>query len=222
MFYNKKTNVHWLLLYPSPSPGACSNSCPLSQWCHPTISSSVVPFSSRLLSFPASGSFPMSQFFASGVQSIGASASASVHPMNIQDLFPLGLTGLIVQGKGFKSLLQHHSLKASTLWCSASLWSISHPYMTTGKVIALTRQTFVCKVTSLLFNMLSRLFIAFLSRSKSLWISWLLSSSTLILEPKKLKTLALWKKSYDKHRQHIKKQRCHFAKFRIVKTMVFQ
>ena len=78
---------------PSPTPGACSNSCPSSRWCHPTISSSVVPFSSRLQSSPASGSFPKSQFFASGGQSIEASASASVLPMNIQDWFPLGCTG---------------------------------------------------------------------------------------------------------------------------------
>ena len=92
---------HARLPCPSPSPGACSNLCPLSQGYHPTISSSVVPFSSRLLSFPASGSFPMSQFFPSGVQSIGASASASVHPVNIQDLFLLGLTGLIsLKSKG--------------------------------------------------------------------------------------------------------------------------
>ena len=80
---------------PSPAPGAYSNSCPLSWWCHPTISSSVIPFSSRLQSFPASWSFPMSQFFASGGQSIGVSASAPVLPMNIQDLFPLGWTGCI-------------------------------------------------------------------------------------------------------------------------------
>ena len=79
----------------SPIPGTCSNSCPSSQWCHPTISSSVIPFSSCLLSFPASGSFPMSQLFASGSQSTRASASASVLPMNIQDWFPLGVTGLI-------------------------------------------------------------------------------------------------------------------------------
>ena len=78
-----------------PTPGAYSNSCPLSRWCHPTISSSVIPFSSRLQSFLASGSFPMSQFFASGDQSIGVSALASVLPMNIQDWFPLGLTALI-------------------------------------------------------------------------------------------------------------------------------
>ena len=86
---------HTRLPCPSPSPGACSNSCPLSQWCHPTILSSVVPFSSCLKSFPASGSFLMNRLFPSGGQSIGASASASVLPMNIQDWFPLGLTGLI-------------------------------------------------------------------------------------------------------------------------------
>ena len=80
---------------PSPTPGAYSNSCPLSQWCHPTISSSVVPFSSHLQSFPASGSFQISQFFASGDQSIRASASASVLPVNIQDWFHLGLIFLI-------------------------------------------------------------------------------------------------------------------------------
>ena len=80
---------------PSPTPGACLNSCPWGRWCHPTISSSVIPFSSCLQSFPASGSFPMSQFFASGGQNFGASASASILPMNIQDWFPLGLTGLI-------------------------------------------------------------------------------------------------------------------------------
>ena len=93
------------LHHPSPTPGACSNSCPLSQWWHPTISSSVVPFSSCYQSFPASGSFPVSQFFAIGGQSIGASVSAWVLPMNIQDWFPLGLTGLIsMRSKGLSSL----------------------------------------------------------------------------------------------------------------------
>ena len=86
---------HTRLPCPSPSPRVHENSCPLSQWCHPTISSSVVPFSSDLQSFPASGSFPLSWLFASGGQSIGASASASVLPMNIQDWFSLGLTGWI-------------------------------------------------------------------------------------------------------------------------------
>ena len=80
---------------PSPTPGAYSNSCPSHRWCHPTISSSVIPFSSLLQSFPASGSFPGSQFFISDGQRIGVSASASVLPVNIQDWFPLGWTGLI-------------------------------------------------------------------------------------------------------------------------------
>ena len=92
---------HTRLPCPSPTPRACSNSCPSSRWCHPTISSSVVPFSTCLQSFPGSGSFPMSQFFASGGQSIGVSASASVLPMHIQDWFPLGLTSWIsLQPKG--------------------------------------------------------------------------------------------------------------------------
>ena len=89
---------HARLLCPSPSPGACSNSCTLSRWCHPTLSSSVVPFSC-FQSFPASGSFPMSQLLAAGGQSIGASVSVLVLPMNIQDWSPLGLTGLILQYK---------------------------------------------------------------------------------------------------------------------------
>ena len=92
---------HARLPCPPPTPGACSNSCSSSQWCHPSISSSVIPFFSHLQSCPASGSFPMSQFFASGGQSIGISALASVLPMNIQDWFPFRLTGLIsLQSKG--------------------------------------------------------------------------------------------------------------------------
>ena len=125
----------------------------------------------------------MSQFFAKGGQSIGVSASTLVLPMNIQDWFPLGLTGLIsLQSKGLsKSLLQHHSSKASILQHSAFLWSnSSHPYMTTGKTIALTRWTLVGKVMCLLFNMFSRLVIAFLSRSKCLLISWLQSPSAVM------------------------------------------
>ena len=110
---------HARLPCPSPTPGVYSNSYPLSWWCHPTISSSVIPFSSCLQSFLASESFPMSQFFTSDGQNIGASASASLLPMNIQDWFPLGLTDLItLQSKGFSSLLQHHSSKASILWHS--------------------------------------------------------------------------------------------------------
>ena len=133
----------------------------------------IVPFSSCLQSFPVSGSFPMSQFFVSDCQSIGVSASASVLPMNIQDWFPLGWTGLIsLQSKGLSSLLQHHSSKASILWCSAFLTvQLSYPYVTTGKTMALTIQTFVGNVMFLLFNMLSRLIITFLPRSKCLLIS---------------------------------------------------
>ena len=103
-------------------------------WCHPTISSSVVPFSSCLLSFPGSRSFPMSLLFTSGGQSFGASGSASALPMNIQDWFPLGLTGLIsMLSKGLSSLLQHHNPKASVLHRSVFFMvQFSHPHMTTG------------------------------------------------------------------------------------------
>ena len=122
---------------PSPAPTACSNSCPSSQWCHPTISSLVVPVSSCLQSFPASGSFPMSQFFSSGGQNIGVSASASVLPMNIQDWsisFRIDWFYPRTIQETLKSLLQHHSSKASILPCSAfSIVQLSHPYMTTGK-----------------------------------------------------------------------------------------
>ena len=136
---------------------------------------------------PESGSFQMSQFFTSGGQNIGVSASKSVLPMNTQDWSPLGWTGWIsLKSKGLsKSLLQHDSSKASILWCSAFfIVQLSHPYMTTGKTIALNRRTFVGKVMSLFFNMLSRLVIAFLPRSKCLLISWLQSPSAVILEPK--------------------------------------
>ena len=103
---------HARLPCPSPTPGACSNSCPWSQWCHPTISSSVIPFSFCFQSFPASESFPMSRFFASGGQSIGVSASASVLPMNIQDWFPLRLTGLIfLQSKGLSRVFSNTTVQ---------------------------------------------------------------------------------------------------------------
>ena len=149
-------------LCPSPTPGVHSDSRPSSQWYHPVISSSVVPFSSCLQSFPASGSFPMSQFFASDSQNIGISASASVLPMNIQDWFPWGLTDLMsLQAKGLSrvfsnNIVQKHQFFGGQL---SFIVQLSHPYMTTGKTIALTRWTFVCKVMSLLFNMLSRLVI---------------------------------------------------------------
>ena len=119
---------HTKLPCPSPTPRACSNSCPSSQWCHPTISSSFVPLPSCLQSFPASGSFPMSQFFASGGQTIGASTSASVLPMNIQDWFPLGLTGLIsLQSKELSRVLFSTSVwKHQVFDAQPPLWSNSH------------------------------------------------------------------------------------------------
>ena len=153
---------------PSQIAEACSNSCPSSHWCHPTISSSVVCFSSHFQSFPASGYFPVSQLFKSGGQRIRTSDTTSVLPMNIQGWFPLGLTGLIflaVQGT-LKSLPQHHISKASILQCSSFFMvQLSHPYMTTGKTIALTIWTFIGDVISLLFNMLSKFVIAFLPRN---------------------------------------------------------
>ena len=176
---------HWLqhtrLPCPSPSPGAYS--CALSWWCHPTISSSVIPFSSCLQSFPASGCF-VRLLFTSGCQNTGASASASVLLINIQGWFPLGLIGLIsLLYKGCPSLL--HSSKASILWCQAFFMvQLSHPYMTTGKTIALPRRIFVGKVMSLLFNMMSRLVITFLPRSKHLLVSWLQSPSAVIFKSK--------------------------------------
>ena len=158
----------------SPTPGVHPNSCPLSGWCHPTISSSVIPFSSCPQSFPESGSFQMSQLFTSGGQSIGVLASTSVLPMNTQDWSPLGcdrLDLLAVQGT-LKSLLQSHSSKASILWYSAFfIAQLSHPHMTTGETIALTSQNFVGKLMSLLFNMLSKFTITFLPRSKRLFWS---------------------------------------------------
>ena len=174
---------HTSLPCPSPTPRACSNSCPLSQWCHPTTSFFVIPFS-YLQTFPASGSFPMSQFIRWPKY---WSFSFSISPSNEysglisfrMDWFDLP----VVQGT-LKSLLQHHSLKASILRHSAFFMAqLSHPYMTTGKTIALTRWTFVGKVMSLLFDMLSRLVISFLPRSKYLLSSWLQSPSAVTLKP---------------------------------------
>ena len=148
------------------SSGVCSNSCPVSQWCHLAISSSVAPFSSCPQSFPASEFFPVSRLFPSGGQSIGASASAPVLPMNSQLIsFRMDWFDLLVVQETLKSLLQHHSSKASIFWCSAFFMvRLSHLYTTTGKAIALTIWTFVGKVMFLPFNMLSRFVIAFLPR----------------------------------------------------------
>ena len=132
---------------PSPTPGVYSNPCASSQWFYPAISSSVIPFSSCPQSLPASGSFPGSQLFAWGGQGIGVSASASVLPMNTQDLSPLGwISWVSSQSKGHSRVfsnttVQKHHLQPSALFTV----QLSHPYMTTGKRIALTRWTFVGK-----------------------------------------------------------------------------
>ena len=150
---------------PSPTPGIHSDSCPSSPWCHPATSSSVVPFSSCPQSLPASGSFPMSQLFPlrwpkSWSFSFNIIPSKE-HPRLISVRMDW-LDLLAVQGT-LKSLLQHHSSKVSNLQCSAFFTvQLSHPYIITGKTIALTRRTFVGKVMSLLLNMLSRLVITFL------------------------------------------------------------
>ena len=164
---------HARLPCPSPTPGVCSNSCPSSQWCHPTISSSVIPFSSCLQSVPASRSFPMNQFFAFRWPKYW-SFSFSISPSNEYSglmFFRIDWFDLAVPGT-LKSLLQHYSSKVPTLRRSAFfIVQISHPYMTVRQTVALTRQTFVGKVMSLLWNMLSRLVITFLPRSKHLLIS---------------------------------------------------
>ena len=157
---------------PSPTPGAYSNLCPSSWWCHPTILFSVVPFFSCLRSFPPSRSFQMSQFFASGGQSVGASDSVSVLPMNSGLIsFRIHWFDLLAVQGTLKSLPQHHSSKARILWHSAFLIvQLSHPYETTGKNIPLTIWTSISILMSLLFNMLSRFVIAFLPRNKHLLI----------------------------------------------------
>ena len=154
---------HARLLCPALSPRICSNSCALIWWCYLTISSSAALFSFCLQSFPASGSFLMSWLFASCGQRTGASSSESVLPKNSQNWLHLGLTVLItLQYKGpSNTTVQKHQF----FGIQPSLWSNSHLYMTTGKTIALTRQTSVGKVMSLLSNMLSRLVTAFLPRS---------------------------------------------------------
>ena len=146
-------------LCPSPTPGVHSDSCPLSQWCHPAISSSVIPFSSCPHSLPASGSFQMSQLFSWSGQSTGVSALASFLPMNTQNWSLSKWTGWIsLQSKGLSRVfsntkVQKHQFFGAQL---SSQSNSSHPYITTGKTIALTRRTFVGKVMSLFLNMLSR------------------------------------------------------------------
>ena len=172
---------------PSQTPRVYPNSSPLSRWCHATISSSVVPYSSCPQSLPASESFQISQLFKSGGQSIGVYFNIS--PSNEHSgliSFRRDWVDLFAVQGTLKSLLQHHSSKASILQCSAFfIVQLSHPYMTTGKTLALIRWTFDGKVMSLLFNMLSRLVITFLPRNKHLLSSWLLSPSIVIWCPKK-------------------------------------
>ena len=151
-------------------PGVCSYSCSLSQWCHPTISSSVIPFSSCLQSFPASGSFPRSQFFVSGGQSIGVSASASVLPMNIQDWLLLGLTGWIsLQSKWLSKVSSNITVQNDQLF-SAQLYSptlsSTHDYW---KYHSFDKMELFGKVMFLLFNVLTRLVIFFFSKGASVF-----------------------------------------------------
>ena len=164
---------HARLLCPSPTPWAYSNSSPLCWWCHPPISSSVVPFSSCFKSFPAARSFPKSQIFTSAAQSIGVSASASVLPMNIQDWYPLGWTGWIsFQSKGLSRVFSNSTVQKHQFFAAQhSLYSNSHIHTWLLETVALTRQnnvsTYVGKVMSLLFNMLSRVGLSFSSKDQA-------------------------------------------------------
>ena len=192
-FPGKNTGVgcHFFLSGLFPTQG--SNPCllhwqalarRLSRWCHSTISSSVIPFSSCPQSFPALGSFQRSQLFASGGQSIRISASTSVLPMNSQDWSPLEWTSWIsLQSKGLSRVFSNTTVQKHQFFGHSAFFTVqlSHPHMTTGKMIALTRWTLVDKLKSLLFNMLSSLVITFLPRSKHLLISWLQSPSAVTL-----------------------------------------
>ena len=157
---------------PSPAPGVHTNPCSSSRWCHPTISSSVISFSFCSQSFLASGSFQMSQLFASGGQSIRVSASTSSFQWTPRtDLLQNGLVGSPCSPRDSQESSPTPQFKSINSWRSAFfIVQLSHPYMTTGKTIALTQRTFVGKVMPLLLNMLSRLVITFLPRSKRLWI----------------------------------------------------
>ena len=179
---------HARLPCPSPNPGVYSNSCPLSQWRHPTISSSFILFSSCLQIFPSIRvfsnesvlciSWPKYWSFSFNISPSNEHSGLTSFRMDWLDL-------LAVQGT-LNSLLQPHSSKASILWRSAFfIVQLSHPYMTIGKTMALTRRTFAGKLMSLLFDMLSRLVITLLPRSEHLLISWLQSPPAVILEPPK-------------------------------------
>ena len=169
---------HARLPCPLPTPGVYSNSCSSSWWCHPTISSSLVSFSSCLQSFTASGSFLISQFFTSSGQNIGVSASTPVLPMNIQGWFPLGWTGWIsLQFKGLSRVFSNTTIQKHQFFSAQfSLWSNSHVHTWLLEKPELWLDG-PLSLMSLLFNMLSKLVIAFLPRSKCLLISWLQSPS---------------------------------------------
>ena len=183
---------HTRLLCLSPTPGVCSNSCPLSQWCHPTISFLCRP----LLLLPSIFRRVFSSESALRIRwprywSFRFSISPSSEYSGLI-FFRIDWFDLLAVRETLKSLLQHHSSKASILRHSAFFMvQLSHPYMTTGETIALSRWTFVSKVMSVLFNMLSRFIIAFLLTSKCLLISWLWSPSAVILEPKKIKSVTV-------------------------------
>ena len=166
-----QTHVHWVVM-PSNHLIVCR------------------PLLLPLSIFPSIRVFQMSQLFTAGGQNIGVSDSTSVLPMNTQDWSPLGWTGWIsLQSKGLSRVFSNTAVQKHRFFSAQlCLQSNSHPYMTTGKTMTLTRRTFVGKVMSLLLNMLSRLVITFLPRSKCLLISWLQSPSSVILEPPKIKS----------------------------------
>ena len=160
---------------PSPTPGVYPNPCPSSQWCHPVISSSVVPFSSCPQSFPASGSFQMSQLFASGGQSIGVSASTSVLPINTQDWFPSGWTGWIsLQSKGLSRIFSNTTVQKNPFFSALlSLWSNSHIHTWLLENHHFDYTDFCWQSFVSASYMLCGFVIAFLPSSKCLLISWL-------------------------------------------------
>ena len=174
---------------PSPTPGVNPNSCTSSQWCHPAISSSDITSPPTPNTSQHQGLFKWaksSHEVAKALEFQPHISPSNEHPGLVS--FKMDWLDLLAVQRTLKSLLQHHSSKPSILWCSAFFTvQLSHPYITTGKTIALTTWTFVDKVMSLLLNMLSRLVITFLPRSKHLLISWLQSPSTVVLEPKKIK-----------------------------------
>ena len=167
---------HARLPCPSVSPSLCSNSCALSRWCHPTISSSAIPFSSCPQYFPVLGSFPMRRLFASGGQSIWNFSFSISSSNEYSELisFRIDWFYLLAVQETLESLLQHHSSKIPILWHTTFFMiQPSHPYVTTGESVAVIIRNFVGQVMSLLFNMLSGFVIAFLPRSKSLSFSFL-------------------------------------------------